>query len=247
MLSNVVGAKLERSIAYGTILNDDVPLVSVANETVAESASSVTFTLKLHEPGVEEATVTYATKVIASKGDAAATPGEDFTTTAGTLKIPVGDTSATITVPLLGDSTDEVDESFLLELSSATKLALRDSAAVATVTDDDDGWHIADASVAENAGPLEFTVTRDHTSAAAVTVNYTVTGVGATAGTSCTSGVDYVTPSGSVTLQPADTTATISITLCDDTASEGSEGLLVELTGITGRRLSATGTITDND
>ena len=146
------------------------------------------------------------------------------------------------------------DEMFLFELSDAEALELSDASATGTITDDDPGWVIDDRSVWEDAGSdsepgslMVFTVIRDHISASDVTLNYTVTGASAEGGNSCTAGVDYITPSGSVTLQPTQTQAEISVTVCDDDVAEGSEILLIELTGVPGRKLTGTGTIVDND
>ena len=162
--------------------------------------------------------------------------------------MPAGVTTVTIRVPIIGDSADEEpNETFLLELSEPEGLSLSKSSAVGTITDDDPGWVIDDRSVREDAGSMAFTVTRDHTGTSAVTLNYTVTAASAMGGASCTAGVDYIAPSGSVTLQPADTQAQITVTICDDDVAEGSEALLIELTGVPGRKLTGTGTIVAND
>ena len=71
-----------------------------------------------------------------------------------------------------------------------------------------------------------------------------MTGASAVGGGDCAdAGVDYITPSGSVTLLPAQTQAEISVTVCDDDVVEGSETLFIELTGVPGRKLTGIGTI----
>ena len=247
VLSNAVGAVLGDSRAWGTIFDNDLPIVSIADVEASESDDAVVFTLQLHEPGLDPASLRYTTRARPSEGDAAALPGDDYIQTTGTLQVAAGETTATISVPIIGDSADELDETFLLELSAPNGLELRDSAGVGTITDDDPGWVINDRGVREDAGSMVFTVNRDHTSTSAVTLNYTVTGASAAGGDSCTAGADYITPSGSVTLQPAETQAEISVTVCYDDIAEGSEILLIELTGVPGRKLTGTGTIVDND
>ena len=75
-----------------------------------------------------------------------------------------------------------------------------------------------------------------------MTLNYTVTGASAVGDASCTdAGVDYITPSGSVTLLPTVTQAEISVQICPDDVAEGSETLLIELTGVPGRKLTGGG------
>ena len=251
--SNPRGATLVNTRVWGTILNDDVPIVSVADVEASESDDAVVFTLQLHEPGLDPASLDYTTVVRPSEGDRAASPGDDYTTASGTLNIPAGDTTATISVPIIGDTADEADETFLLVLHSPENLEFRDRVAVGTITDDDDGHWIRDRSVWENAGTMDFTVQRDHTSASPVTVDYRIgTGGSAVGGTACTDGdgnyiADYVTPSGTVTMAAAATTATINIEICDDDDAEGRENLLVELTGVNGRQTIAVGTIVDNE
>ena len=168
--------------------------------------------------------------------------------TTGKLDIAAGETTATISVPIIGDSIDEeLEETFLFELSDAEALEFSDSAAVGTIVDDDPGWVIDDRSVRENDASMVFTVISDHPSTSAVTLNYTVTGASAMGGNSCAdTGVDYITPSGSVTLLPAQTQAEISVTVCDDDVVEGSETLFIELRGVPGRKLTGTGTIVDD-
>ena len=246
-LSDPNGVVLGNSRAWGTILNNDLPIISVDDVTVFESDGFAEFTLSLHEPGLAPATVRYTTRPRPSEGDAAATPGDDYIHTAGQLTIPAGVTTTTVRVSIIPDSDDELDETFLLELSDPDGLAFSKSAAVGTITDDDDGWTIDDRSVREDAGSMVFTVIRDHTSTSAAILNYTVTGASAVGGASCTdAGVDYITPSGSVTLLPAETQAEISVQICPDDVAEGSETLLIELTGVPGRKLTGTGTIVDD-
>ncbi|MCY4666267.1 MAG: hypothetical protein OXC00_16555, partial [Acidimicrobiaceae bacterium] len=98
VLHDPVNATIGDGRAWITIEDNDVPLVSVADVSVAEGAGAVTFTVALHAPGVEDASVRYLTVVQGSAGDAAATPDEDYVHTAGKLDIPAGTGSATITV-----------------------------------------------------------------------------------------------------------------------------------------------------
>ena len=253
VLHDPVGATLGDASAWATILDDDMPIVTVDDARASEDAGSLSFTVYLHEPGVYPASLRYTTLARPSEGDAAARPGADYLETTGKLDIAAGETTATISVPIIGDDIDEeLEETFLLELSDAEALEFSDSAAVGTITDDDPGWVIDDASVwedagTEDAGSMVFTVIRDHTSTNAVTLNYTVTSASAMGGNSCTAGVDYITPSGSVTLLPAEKVVEITLTLCADDVAEGSESLLIELTGVPGRKLTGTGTIVDND
>ena len=254
ILSNPRGARLGNTRVWGTIRNDDVPIVSVADVEASESDGAVVFTLRLHEPGLDPASLRYTTMVRPSEGDRAASPGDDYTTAWGTLNIPAGDTTATIAVPILADSVDEADETFLLVLTNPDTLEFRDSTAVGTITDDDPGWVIDDRSVREDAGSMVFRVQRDHTSPADVAVEYRFgSGGSAVGGADCAvDGVDFVWPSGTsatgtVTMPAAGTEAAVSVEVCNDDDPEGRENLLIELTNVIGRKLTGVGTIVDDD
>ncbi|MCY4663892.1 MAG: hypothetical protein OXC00_04420, partial [Acidimicrobiaceae bacterium] len=140
VLHGPVNATIGNGRAWVTITDDDVPLVSVADVSASEGAGSVVFTVDLHAPGVYDASVRYRTLVQGSAGDAAATPDEDYADISGTLDIPAGTGSATITVPVAGDGTDEPDETFILELYEPELLTLKKASAIGTITDDDPGY-----------------------------------------------------------------------------------------------------------
>ena len=181
-LYDPVNAILGTQHAWHTIIDDDLPVLSVADQTVSEDATTITFELELHTPGVVASSVDYATAVHTSAGDAAASPVEDYTHTSGTVTFDPGVSTATISVPILGDSKDELDETFLLILSDPSLLELGDSSAVGTITDDDPGWTIDNQSVWENAGTMVFNVVRDHTSDDPVTLNYRIAAAGSAVG-----------------------------------------------------------------
>ena len=116
-LYDPVNAILGTQHAWHTIIDDDLPVLSVGDQTVSEDATTITFELELHAPGVVASSVDYATAVHTSAGDAAASPVEDYTHTSGTVTFAPGVSTATISVPILSDSNDELDETFLLILS----------------------------------------------------------------------------------------------------------------------------------
>ncbi len=82
--------------------------------------------------------------------------------------------------------------------------------------------------------PFVFTVTLSNPPAgmgpgAAVRVDYSTANGTATGGTSCTSGVDYITTSGRVTLNRNQLTRTITVSVCGDTSFEPDETFFVDL------------------
>ncbi len=143
-LSGVSGATLADGQATGTIVNDDQSVtltLSIGDATVTEGNSGTTlarFTVSLSGPGSSPVTVAWAT------ADGTATAGSDYAAGSGTLTLPAGQTSASITVSVLGDTTAEANESFLVRLSSATGATVADAVGLGTITNDDRTrrrWH----------------------------------------------------------------------------------------------------------
>ena len=97
----------------GTIVPVPLPTLSfVPNEvTVDEDAGTVTLTVELDPASTGTVTVHFATR------DSAAKAGEDYTTTSDTLTFTAGQTSKTITVPILNDDVYENNESFFRLIS----------------------------------------------------------------------------------------------------------------------------------
>jgi hypothetical protein len=97
----------------------DAPAVTLNVNDVAVSegnsgTSTATFTVTLNPPSLGTVTVDYAT----ANGTAVAP--DDYTATSGTLTFAPGETSKTVSVSVNGDTTDEPDERFTLNLSNAT-------------------------------------------------------------------------------------------------------------------------------
>jgi hypothetical protein len=139
-LTGAVGAALGPSPeAVGTILNDDAPpQLSVSDTSVTEGQpwsppSLAVFTVSLSAPSGQAVSVGYATQ------QGTATVNEDFVYTSGTLSIPAGSTSATVSVPIRPDLATETDETFSLGLFSPTNATIADGTGVGTIVDDDPG------------------------------------------------------------------------------------------------------------
>ena len=129
------GVTLGTTVAEAIIEDDDGLTVSVADETVSESADAVSLTVTLSQAPERGVTLSWAT----SDGTAAA--GSDYAAASGTLTIPAGETTATATVSLLDDAVDEPDETFTLTVSDprpSDQVTLSDAEATVRVTDDDD-------------------------------------------------------------------------------------------------------------
>ncbi len=244
------GTAIAAASATGTIIDNDTPGFSINSPSVAEGDSSttnLTFTVTLSPTSFQTATVNYATTTTGT-----ATVATDFTATSGTLTFAAGTATQTITVTVSGDATYESDETVIVTLSNASAgTNIATTTGTGTITNDDPGLSIANASVTEgdsNSVNLVFTVTMSPAEPnGQVTVNY-ASADGSTNG--ATAGTDYTVASGTLTFAANETSKTITVSVTGDTENERDETVTVTLSSPSGAALvttSATGTIIDND
>ena len=91
----------------------------------------MTFTVTLSGASGKTVTVDYAT------ADGTATSPADYTSAAGTVSFAPGIITRTFTVPIVGDTLDEFDETLLANLSNPTNATISDNQGVGTITDND--------------------------------------------------------------------------------------------------------------
>jgi ribosomal protein L35AE/L33A len=211
--------------------------------SVLESAAGVNFTVTLSTASTLTVSVDYAT------ANGTATAGADYTAVGGTLTFAPGETSKTISVPVINDTTDEPSETFFVNLSNATNSVILDNQGVGTITDNDAAptIAIADVSVAEgDSGTTNaaFNVSLSAASGFAVTVNYS------TADGTATAGSDYQSTSGTLTFNPGETTQTVTVLVNGDTTFEPNETFSVNLATPANATIAdsqGVGTITNDD
>jgi hypothetical protein len=129
-LSNPSGASIGTAVANGTITVPPTPKVSVADTTLTRpgtGTSPMVFTVSLPGPAAAAVTVHYAT------ADGTGRALFDYTPTSGTLTIPVGQTSATVSVPVIGNQADDPDKTLLLSIDTPTNATLDRSQATGTI------------------------------------------------------------------------------------------------------------------
>lgn len=120
-----------------TIEDDDSAVVSVADASSVAESGNVDFTVSLTPAAAYDVDFTYA--VSEDSPTASALSGVDFgvATPASPITFTAGQTTKTISVPVLADSLDEGDETFTFTLTGATDGVLGVSVASGTITDDD--------------------------------------------------------------------------------------------------------------
>jgi urease beta subunit len=136
-LSNATFATILDDTATGTITdNDPLPSLAIGNVTLTEGDSgtlNAVFTVTLTGSSSTTVTVAYAT------ADGTATAGSDYAATSGTLTFAPGETSKTISVPVNGDQFEELNETFVVNLTSPTQATIGTAQGTATITNNDEG------------------------------------------------------------------------------------------------------------
>lgn len=164
------GVQIAQATATGTIINDDDdPTLSIADVSVNEGNSGTTdavVTVQLSKPALSTVRFTIATGPASGGiGLSQAQPGTDFTAVNRVVEIAAGAQSATVVIPVRGDTVHELDDLFGVTVSGVTGAIVgRGAANVTIVNDDVMVISIADTSVIEGdqgtSQLVEITLTR---------------------------------------------------------------------------------------
>ncbi|WP_428079860.1 Calx-beta domain-containing protein [Candidatus Pelagibacter sp.] len=200
--------------------NESLPSLSIIDATVNSESGNASITISVSGTSTNDITIDYATS------DGTATAGEDYSATSGTLTISAGQTSGTITVPILADTLDEDNETLTVTLSNPSNATVSDSTATLTITDNDDAPSLSINDIStdnENASNAQFTVSLSAASSKNVTVDY------ATSDGTATAGEDYSATSGTLTISAGQTSGTFNVAIVSDTTDESNETVIVNL------------------
>ncbi|MFN5515704.1 MAG: ELWxxDGT repeat protein [Cyanobacteriota bacterium] len=225
-LSNASNAIIADDQGICTIKNDD-PLLSINDVTVLESDDGLNlanFVVTLSDPSGKIITVNYET----ADGEMAIA-GIDYIPQSGTLIFNPGETSQIISIPIIGESFIEDDETFFVNISNINNIVIADNQGVGTIVNDDVLLSVNDVAVEEgepnsNIHFANFTVTLSSLSQETITVSY------ATAdGELATADIDYTPQSGTLIFNPGETTKIISVPIIGDNLIENNESFFVTL------------------
>ena len=177
-----------------------------------------------------------------------ATENRDYAPAGGRLTIGAGAAHATITMATRSDELDESEETLVVTLDSARSVGavtVDPRPATAHVVDPR-AMTIAPAEAAEGDGKIEFEVRLAQAGGVQVTVGYR------TEDGTAEAGADYLAAAGTVTVGAGETSATLTITLIDDTLDEADrETFTVRLSDPVAANLladpTAVGSIRDDD
>lgn len=229
-----------------TITDDNVPptvTLSVTGSPLAESGGGVTVTATLSAISGLDVTVALGFSGIAIFGT-------DYTASFGSIIIPAGQTTASITVTGVDDALDESEETIIVDVIGVINGSESGTQRVtATITDNDPAptvqFRASSQTAGEADGTVAITVQLSAVSGQAVVVPFTLGGT-ATGGS-----VDYSISASPVTIPAGSATGTITITIVDDGFNEPGETVVVTLETPTNATVSGVNvhrlTITDND
>ena len=253
-LGDVSDIQLGASTTHTVTITDNdepavvLPTVSIgtAGQSFAENLGTLSFELTLSSASTSPVVVP-----LVLSGTAFA--GFDYQTPATNVTFAAGDTSATVNINVIDDTTDEVDETIIVTLDAPSNATLGTlTRHTATIIDNDDPATVlptvsmssSGQSFAENLGALSFELRLSSASTSPVVVPLVLSGT-------AVAGVDYQTPATSVTFPAGETTATVNINVIDDTNEETDETIIVTLDAPGNATLSTAirhiATIVDND
>ncbi|WP_416673345.1 Calx-beta domain-containing protein [Egbenema bharatensis] len=248
----------DAAIGTGTILNDDgQPIVSISPATIAvnegdSGKTTLTFTVTLSNPSDEVIEIAYAT--IDGTGRAFDLDYDEIFD--NLIFNPGQPLSQVVTVDINGDTKFEPDETFEVQLISATNatVSATESTSIVTILNDDSRPAISinpiEVSRVEGNGAsiaYTFTVSLSNASSEVITVNYS------TQDGTAIAGEDYIAASGTLTFNPgAALSQTIAVLVNGDNIYEDDETFLVRLDNSTNATINpefqqATGIILNDD
>ncbi len=176
-LSGAAGALIAKAQGIGTIADDDAtPSVAINDITVTEGSGGIknaVFTVTLSARSGRNVGITCVT------ADGTARTPADYTASRVNLTFTPGETALTKTfsVPVITDTTDEVNEVFYGFLSLPVNVGVAKGRGIATINDDDLSPKISidDVSIGEGNGGTRsavFHLTLSQKSGKVVTVNF---------------------------------------------------------------------------
>ncbi|MFC7525540.1 Calx-beta domain-containing protein, partial [Parapedobacter sp. GCM10030251] len=223
-------------------------VLSVAGTTDgAEPGTDGAFTigLPLGVTATEDITVTYTVS-------GTATAGSDYTALTGTVTIPAGQNSVSVPVAVSDDQVIEGTETVILTLTGGSSTSFTftasDMAGNATVNIIDDENTIEGKTLrvvttvhgAEPGTDGAFTIGLPSgiTATEDITVTYTVSGT-------ATAGSDYTALTGTVTIPAGQNSVSVPVAVSDDQVIEGTETVILTLTGGSSTSFTFTASGTD--
>jgi len=212
--------------------------LSAATFTAFESQPTATVSFTRSGETSSTVSVNYAT------ADGTAIAGLDYTARSGTIVFNPGETTKSVTIPIVNDNIFEGYENFTVNLSNAvgTNVSIISPGSSPVWISDSDQrptvnvTNVSTSVMEPNLGGSTFAnvqVQLTNPSVETVTVNFNTSNATATAG------ADFVAANGVVTFAPLETAKTIQVRILPDTVIEPSETFTVLITNPTNSTINA--------
>ena len=243
-LTGAVNGTLTDAQGVGTIYDNEGPAALIVTDaSAAEGDGTMGFQVLLTSGSASPVTVNYATAPSSALG------GDDYTATSGSLTFASGQTSKSISVPIVQDALSEDTEIFTLDLSNASGAPVTSAKGIASISDDDPdpSFSVDNVSIVEGAAgtaSATFSVTLSAAAGRETAVDVATSDVTAIAGT------DYSSRSSTLTFAPGETSKSFAVPVAGDLVFEGDETFGVALASQVNADLAdgaGVGTVTDDD
>ena len=270
------GTTVSNELSFRMVYQPDQKLIFEERYGVKEGddalALVVSLSAKIDEIVLMESDQTvqvdYQTTGPPREDQVAATPESDYEAVSGTLTFTPGQTTQTVSVPILTDELNEPKERFRVQFSNPRHAQLPRNSALVTIVDapNPDNKPVVsieptrEGPVYESAGFFDFDVVLSRTSGHVLTdVEIYMPGKGSAkpgrTAAEYESGDDYVALGArAVRFEPGQTRRTVSVPLYDDDVVEPDETFVIQLqlnetnrVSLHGTKSEATGTIVDDD
>lgn len=250
-LASVTNANLIDGTGIGTIQDNDLPPFLTINTASAtednidgDSGFVATFYVSLSRASEREVRVDYHTEL------GTAVDGEDYVDKSGTLVFAPGVTRQAITVQYIGDTLDEINESYTVHLSLPVNATIQGGIGTGTIVDNDMPPVISIGNAEETVTEgetLDFPIELSEASGRVINVGLVFSGVSPNA---ATAGSDYETRL-SIQIPARITKVLLDVDTLNDTLFENTESFRVRITSLDAAvdpaHASGVGTILDND
>lgn len=224
--------------------NDNEPTVSftVGTQTVSESVGSVTVDFTMNKTYLLDVIIPYTVSGSASNP-------ADHNLSSGSVTIPSGSTSGSISFSIVNDALDESNETVIVALGTITNGNVGSpSSQTITINDDDPTptvqFSASTQSVSESVGTVTVQANLSTVSGRNVQVPFTVSGT-------ASNPADHNLSAGTISILAGSSSGTTSFTVNNDVIYEGNETVVVTMgtpTNATELGITAqTVTITNND
>jgi Ca2+-binding RTX toxin-like protein len=110
----------------------------ISPEGAFGQTTDATFTLTLSGVFLQPVSVQFQTSSDGTNTGGTATAGEDYVSTTGAVTFQPGETTQTLSIPILGDDLNESEETFFVTLTNPSGVTILDGLAEGRIIDDDD-------------------------------------------------------------------------------------------------------------